>query len=502
MVKRKILISVAVLIAMMLASVGVQASSGMTVTTDIFSGVCKVVARFDAGADKPASLEIIPSTLDKSELNTSNNDLQDALKLITYADQNNCNSDGTVSFSFKLSSSDTYLIRVRSMKSGEAILTETVDYISLGDIENIWNNLILNPYDNLSKFLEIFEVKDETLLSMSKDDVLMNAISSYDSLGEYNKDNVDAFILKVKSESNNISFLRSVLSEIKSANNTTEINTIVNNIEKASILGITEYLERYNALKNTVVADNAVLGKTYTTAAAFKSDFIAAIEAAEKSQEDNSPSYNPPSFSPGGVGGGSLGSSVSAPSVIPSVSQDTHSFTDISNVSWATEAIVALYNEGIISGKSKHEFAPNDNITREEFVKIALGVMGVEPASGTVAFSDVDASSWYAPYVNAALSAGIVSGYSDTQFGVGEYITRQDVAVILNRVHSLSSANVSMSFSDSNDISDYAKSAVEKLSAAGIINGSDGKFMPKSNCTRAEAACMVYKMMSLMKEGK
>ena len=86
-------------------------------------------------------------------------------------------------------------------------------------------------------------------------------------------------------------------------------------------------------------------------------------------------------------------------------------------------------------------------------------------------------------------------------FGVGDFVTRQDVAVILDRIHKISASGNAVSFSDSADISDYASDAVGRLSAAGVINGSDGKFMPKSNCTRAQAACMVYRMMSLM-EGK
>ena len=50
-----------------------------------------------------------------------------------------------------------------------------------------------------------------------------------------------------------------------------------------------------------------------------------------------------------------------------------------------------------------------------------------------------------------------------------------------------------MKFSDADEISDYAKDAVEKLSAAGIINGDEsGKFNPKQSATRAETAKILW----------
>lgn len=503
MKKINFLISVMVVI-MMLASVAVQASGSLTVTTDVFTGIITVSTTFGTCPNEPVSLEIIPADVTKEELIVSSDALQTSLGKITYFKQTNADSYGHASFTFPLKNSGEYLVRTHAMSNIGDAVEQVVDYVTPSDASEVWDNLVSNPSENLPVLLKILDVRDALVLSMASDENLIHEIEGYSSIGSFTKENVNSLIAKIKSDCEDITFLRNVLAEIDNAGNTTLINSIVTNSEKAEILGLTsDIMTRYYTLKNTKIADNAVVGKTYLTPEEFRADFIDGIVLAEKAQSENQPNTTPPKIpSSGGVGGGSLGSSASVPSVMPPVSQDTHSFTDISDVSWAEEAIVALYNEGIISGKSKHEFAPNDNITREEFVKIALGVMGIEPNPGIVAFSDVDASSWYAPYVNAALSAGIVSGYSDTQFGVGEYITRQDVAVILNRIHNFSNVNVSTPFSDSNDISDYAKSAVEKLSGAGIINGSESKFMPKSNCTRAEAACMVYRMMSLMKEGK
>ena len=51
-------------------------------------------------------------------------------------------------------------------------------------------------------------------------------------------------------------------------------------------------------------------------------------------------------------------------------------------------------------------------------------------------------------------------------------------------------------FKDSNEISDYAKEAVGYLYSKGIISGSEGRFNPKSNTTRAETATLIYKLLN------
>lgn len=497
----KFYVSVAVIIGLMLVSLGVQASGDMTVANDVFTGICTVSASFENGKNDPVSIEVIPSDVNREELNVSSDALDIALSKITYFNQTNANSNGNATFTFPLKTSGEYIFRVHSMNNSGDALEKTADVISLSDATSVWNAIISSPSDNLPLLLEILNVTDETILNMKADKDLLLAIKSYTHPGEFTRLNADALISKIKSECEAIILLRDVLNQIKNISNTTQLKSIISVAENAEILGITEYMGRYNALKNTKIADSAVAGKTYTEASTFLADFISGIEAAEKAQTQNQTSQKPLS-SPSGTGGGSLGGTVSTPIVQPPVSSDLHPFTDISNVSWASDAIAFLYNQKIISGKSTNEFAPNDCITREEFVKIAIGIVGIEPNSDNCDFADVNPSQWYAPYISAAMNAGIVSGYSDTHFGVGEYITRQDVAVILDRIHNFSGAANKLEFSDNSDISDYARSAVDKLSSNGVINGADGRFMPKSNCTRAEAACMVYRMMSLMKEGK
>lgn len=500
MKKFKLFVSVIALVTLMLVPFGVQASGNLSVTHDVFTGTCSVTASFDGCADEPVSIEVISSNVDVNELSISSDALQSSLQKITYLKHTISNSSGKTSLEFPLKESGEYVVRVHSMSNRGVAVEKTLDFISLSDATAIWEGLLSSPSENLPALLEILDVNDELILSFKSDSDLLSLIGEYDNIGSFTKENADAVIAKIKSDCEDITLLRNVLSQVKNAQNISQIKPILSVEANASILGVTEYMERYNALKSTKIVDLAVAGKSFTKSA-FQSAFIKGIEDAEKSETEKPPVTTPTKPTTGPVGG-SLGGSISNQIVQHPAPTVSHPFTDISTVSWAADAITALYNEGIISGKSSNEFAPFDNITREEFVKIAIGVLGVKPALGTSTFADVNSSSWYAPYVNAAVSAGIIGGYSDTQFGVGDFITRQDVAVILDRMYDIASLENAQNFLDINDISDYAKASVERLSGAGVINGSDGKFMPKSNCTRAEAACMVYRMMSLIKEGK
>lgn len=204
----------------------------------------------------------------------------------------------------------------------------------------------------------------------------------------------------------------------------------------------------------------------------------------------------------GGYGGGitaGYGSTDSSPNQNSNTNSSSNSmtvpaegFTDIGDVAWASEAISALSNLGIINGMGDGLFSPQLTVTREQFAKMIVGVMGynVDQAASTN-FSDANGA-WYTPYIAAAVNNGIITGRDNGTFGVGENITRQDMAVIIYRALGLSDADIH-EFTDSAQISDYAVSAVSALYNMGIISGyTDGSFAPKDNATRAEAAKMLY----------
>ena len=167
-------------------------------------------------------------------------------------------------------------------------------------------------------------------------------------------------------------------------------------------------------------------------------------------------------------------------------------FNDVPKSHWAYENILALQKNRIVNGNEKNLFEPEKNITREEFVKIVDIVLNVLDENAECDFDDVDKNAWYYKYVASAKKLGIVDGIENNKFGVGEFITREDMAVIISRAYNLESETNS-SFNDESLISDYAKSPVAALANAKIIDGfQDGTFRPKAFATRAEAAKIIY----------
>lgn len=179
----------------------------------------------------------------------------------------------------------------------------------------------------------------------------------------------------------------------------------------------------------------------------------------------------------------------------------TYLFEDMKDAEWANDAVETLAKKGIISGKGDGTFDPNGMITREEFAKLTVELASIEVEHGDFPFADVSEDDWCYRYVKAAYKNGIVNGISEGCFGVGMNITRQDLSVML--VNAMKLRNIKMteaevSFTDADEISDYAKSAVAVLTQCGAIGGyEDGSFRPNDNATRAEAAKIIYTVLDM-----
>ena len=114
-------------------------------------------------------------------------------------------------------------------------------------------------------------------------------------------------------------------------------------------------------------------------------------------------------------------------------------------------------------------------------------------------FEDIKNGDWFYPYVTAAAKNGIVNGISEHEFGVGQNITREDMAVILSATMKWKNITLAKSSEvipgDQDAISGYAQDAVLELFQAGVLNGNEqNQFLPKDFASRAE----VSKVVSLL----
>lgn len=228
------------------------------------------------------------------------------------------------------------------------------------------------------------------------------------------------------------------------------------------------------------------------------------VEEAQNKNEVKVPSSGGGGGSSSSGGRVSSGTVVSAPSATAKPLPSETDFVDLDNVEWARDAILTLKSKGIINGVDNSHFAPEMNVKREEFIKMIIGAFNIESDGAECNYIDVDRFGWYCKYVETATNAGIVNGISESIFGVGNEITRQDMAVIAYRTLKVLGAvnsenektDISDILKDYHDISDYAAESISYLYKAGIISGmGDGSFEPKRSCTRAEATKLMYSLM-------
>lgn len=176
-------------------------------------------------------------------------------------------------------------------------------------------------------------------------------------------------------------------------------------------------------------------------------------------------------------------------------------FTDVADGRWSYSYIRQLYEAGVIDGMTPTTFVPTGDITRAQFVKMLARLQGADVSEyRSAGFEDVPADAWYAPYVNWAAANGIVYGISSTEFAPNADISRQDMAVMLDRYAQqfgivLGTDNAAVTFTDEADIAAYALPAVQALQRAGVINGMpDGSFCPRGSATREQACAMLCRL--------
>ena len=177
---------------------------------------------------------------------------------------------------------------------------------------------------------------------------------------------------------------------------------------------------------------------------------------------------------------------------------ETISFLDVKESDWFYEAVSYAVENGLMSGMSEDIFAPNTPLTREMLAVVLYNVEGQPESTEADTFTDVKGDMWYTDAILWANENGIVAGYDNGAYGVGDLITREQFATILYRYAQFKGYDTTQGgmavreFSDYENISDYARPAMAWAVNAGIMGGmDDGTLMPQGKATRAEAATML-----------
>lgn len=183
-----------------------------------------------------------------------------------------------------------------------------------------------------------------------------------------------------------------------------------------------------------------------------------------------------------------------AGSVMPALEVDLKEvYRDAGAISsWAYQAIGEATQHGIVQG-SDGRFNPKTTLTRAEFTKILVAVLGLDTHAGkTVSFADVAGNDWFYPYVNAAYKAKLVTGYNN-QFRPNDKITREQMAATIARALALKPVSPTAAIKDLDTAAAWARADIGTVVELELMLGDNGRFKPKDAVTREMAAVVAIR---------
>ena len=169
-------------------------------------------------------------------------------------------------------------------------------------------------------------------------------------------------------------------------------------------------------------------------------------------------------------------------------------FVDVAPDAWYCSDVTNAYEMGLINGKTATNFAPNDNLTYAEAVKLAA-CMHQRYLYGSVTLTN--GNPWYQSYVDYCKGAGIITkdynwDQPATRAGYMEIFANALPAEALPEINAVaddSIPDVSMTHPQAE--------AIYKLYRAGILQGNDAEHNcnPSASIMRSEVAAILTRMM-------
>ena len=190
-------------------------------------------------------------------------------------------------------------------------------------------------------------------------------------------------------------------------------------------------------------------------------------------------------------------------------------FKDVPRDAWYYPVVKTAYDRGITNGVTPTTFEPDATVTREQFLVMLFRASNVRldmihqvvaaPSDeffSAMGFVDVAQDAWYADAVYCAWGTEVTKGVDAAHFGVGQPITREQMATMAarfmaGRLHvALKAAeHPAAAFSDADQVASWAREAVEAMRVAGVLHGDEkGYVNPKAHATRAEATALSLRL--------
>ena len=187
--------------------------------------------------------------------------------------------------------------------------------------------------------------------------------------------------------------------------------------------------------------------------------------------------------------------------------ENAPSFADVPAAAWYADAVQYVYENGLMTGVSESEFAPDGTATRVQIVTILWRLAGSPVVNYAMRYADADEGAWYGEAVRWAASTGVVTGYTESSFGPNDAITREQLAAILYRYIKTQGQGFTgmwyfpLRYDDAASISDWADEAMHWCVMKGVLNGTgETTLSPQLTATRAQLAAILQRFCELPKD--
>ena len=178
-------------------------------------------------------------------------------------------------------------------------------------------------------------------------------------------------------------------------------------------------------------------------------------------------------------------------------------FTDVAESAYYYDAVLALAEQGIINGMTETTFCPDNQLTRAQVVTMLYRMAGAPETDAAAAFADVPEGAYYADALAWAVETGVTEGVSETEFAPDMDVTREQFVTFLYRFAALEGqadgepADLS-AFQDAALVADWAQEAMAWAVGQGIVEGvTEDTIVPQGTATRAQAVTMLYRYEQL-----
>ena len=174
-------------------------------------------------------------------------------------------------------------------------------------------------------------------------------------------------------------------------------------------------------------------------------------------------------------------------------------FKDVASTDWFAGSVKYVYENKLMLGVSDTGFAPKETMTRAMFATVLYRMAGSPSVDGlSVSFKDVKESSWAYNAIVWAYSEGVAKGVGSDMFAPEQSITREELVTMLHRYADTPEISGELSFTDSASVSDWAQAAVLWASQSKIVNGYEtGAFGPSDTASRAEMAAVIQRFCAM-----